>query len=57
MKFLVWFECLIKEVKVWVRREENVVKLEKDVNGMVEIKIDFLRKVKESGYIYVSEIV
>lgn len=57
MKFLVWFECLIKEVKVWVRREENVVKLEKDVNGMVEIEIDFLRKVKESGYIYVSEIV
>lgn len=57
MKFLVWFECLIKKVKVWVRREENVVKLEKDVNGMVEIEIDFLRKVKESGYIYVSEIV
>lgn len=45
------------QVKAWVRREENAAKLEKDANGMVEIETDFLRKVKESGHIYVSETV
>lgn len=57
VKFLVRSERPIKKVKAWVRREENAAKLEKDANGMVEIETDFLRKVKESGHIYVSETV
>ena len=57
VKFLVRCERPIKKVKAWVRREENAAKLEKDANGMVEIETDFLRKVKESGHIYVSETV
>ena len=57
VKFLVRSERPIKKVKAWVRREENAAKLEKDANGMVEIETDFLRKVKESGQIYVSETV
>lgn len=57
VKFLVRSERPIEKVKAWVRREENAAKLEKDANGMVEIETDFLRKVKESGHIYVSETV
>lgn len=49
VKFLIRSESQVRNVKAWVRREENAAKLEKDVNGMVQLEVVFLRKLKDSG--------
>lgn len=49
---MVCIEYVVKNVCVWVRREIEVVELEKDVNGMVLIEVVFIRK--ENSYVSIK---
>lgn len=44
VKFMVFCDCQLKDVRVWVRRETKAAKLEKDDNGMVPIQAILHRK-------------
>lgn len=44
VKFMVFSDCQVKDVRVWVRRETKAAKLEKDDNGMVPIQAILHRK-------------
>lgn len=54
VKFLVRSERQVTTVKAWVRREVKAAKLEKDINGEVQIEAVFLRKLKDSGKVSIT---